>query len=274
MDYYKYEISSKVADPEILLGVLSHLPFDTFEEHRNTLCAYLPVELLTEEVEDELAYFKGAYSLTITRAMIPHQNWNALWESNFTPIRIDDFVLIRADFHPKETGFQHELIINPKMAFGTGHHDTTFLVIQAMRQYEFRDKKVLDYGCGTGILAILADKLGSSKIHAIDIEWTSFENTKENIKGNKATKIEVNQGSLDKCADSGFDIVLANINRNVIVHSFELLNQKMNAGGILITSGYYEHDIPIVEPEARKQGFYLTEVKRKNNWVCATFVKQ
>jgi len=271
MDYYKFEISSRVADSEALLGLLSHMAFDTFEEQGHILMAYLPIDNYNEEFEDDLAYYKNAYSLTITRTLIPHQNWNEVWEANFSPILIDDFCEIRADFHPLAKNMKHTITINPKMAFGTGHHETTYMMIQMMGKMQLEGKKTLDYGCGTGILAILAHKMGAKPIYAIDIEVASCENATENFESNTTPNIQLHLGTLDVITESTFDVVLANINRNVILDSFKKLNGIIAPEGYLLTSGYYDDDMDLVIAKAQSNGFSFIHKTERNKWVCVLF---
>ena len=197
-----------------------------------------------------------------------------LWESNFEPIQIDDFVAVRADFHPPtvdEKGnqsVQFDLVINPKMAFGTGHHETTYMMMQLMRDINFEGKKVLDYGCGTGILAILASKLKAEYLEAVDIEAASFENTVENCKINEVQNVKAFEGTLEVIDASDFDIILANINRNVILDSLFSLKNKLNTEGVLLISGFLKEDETVMKEAVIKNGFKIINTIQRGNWLC------
>ena len=236
MNYYVATITPNTYDierVEILTAILSELPFDTFEETETGLKAYMPEKEWTQSVENEVITLSEDFDFTFDKTFIPYQNWNAVWESNFQPIQVDDFVAVRADFHPNTEGVEFDLIVNPKMAFGTGHHETTFMMLQQMRSMDFKGKKVLDYGCGTGILAILASKLGAIDLEAVDIEPPSYENTIENCTINNVDNVKAICGVLDDVPSRNFDIILANINRNIIIDSLEDLKNRLNTEGSL-----------------------------------------
>ncbi|TXH22684.1 MAG: 50S ribosomal protein L11 methyltransferase [Chitinophagaceae bacterium] len=199
---------------------------------------------------------------------IPTTNWNALWESNFQPILIHDFAAVRAHFHEPIHSTKHEIIITPKMSFGTGHHATTYLMMEAMEQVDFKDKKVFDFGTGTGILAILAEKLGASNVLAIDIDTWCIENTIENIEQNNCSNIE------PKLSDQAeqhqlFDVILANINKNVLLATIPTLFYQLNPNGVILLSGLLENDIEDINNLIKntKKTSNITITKR-NGWVC------
>ena len=215
MQYTKVKIITD--QQEIVSAFLQDYPFESFEETEEGVNAYLPSKEMNKSIELGLNELKDRFHFTFSQEEIQPENWNALWESNFTPILVDDFCGIRADFHDPLTEVKHEIVINPRMAFGTGHHETTFMVMQAMRNLNFKNTKVLDYGCGTGILAILAAKLGSLEIVGVDIEAPAVENTIDNLHINQISGVKVLEGTLDQVKDGDYDIILANINRNVIL---------------------------------------------------------
>ena len=277
MNYYSFEITTPQYDEEkgdVITALLSDLPFDTFEDTGHCLKAYISEEQLTQDIENQLVELSKTLDFQFEKTFIPYQNWNVLWESNFEPIRIDDFVAVRADFHPPtvdENGNQtvlFDLVINPKMAFGTGHHETTYMMMQLMRDINFEGKKVLDYGCGTGILAILASKLRAEYIEAVDIEAASFENTIENCKINNVQNVKAFEGTLEVIEASDFDIILANINRNVILDSLFSLKNKLNTDGVLLISGFLKEDETVMQKAVLENGFKITNTIQRGNWLC------
>ncbi len=277
MNYYSFEITTPQYDEEkgnVITALLSDLPFDTFEDTGHCLKAYISEDDWTQDIENQLVELSATLDFQFEKTFIPYQNWNVLWESNFEPIRIDDFVAVRADFHPPtvdENGNQtvlFDLVINPKMAFGTGHHETTYMMMQLMRDINFEGKKVLDYGCGTGILAILASKLRAEYIEAVDIEAASFENTIENCKINNVQNVKAFEGTLEVIEASDFDIILANINRNVILDSLFSLKNKLNTDGVLLISGFLKEDETVMQKAVLENGFKITNTIQRGNWLC------
>ena len=273
MDYYKYELKCDRETIELLLAFLGEMPFDSFEEKDNGLDAYLDSSLDQSEIETQLQGLQQQLTFSFEKSLLENKNWNTLWESNFQSIRVGGFCGIRADFHPPFKEVEHEIIINPRMAFGTGHHETTFMVIEAMQELDFKGKKVLDYGCGTGILAILAAKLGAVVIDAVDIETASYENTLDNCRINASPFIQVKHGTLKDIEEEDYQIILANINRNVILATIGTLYNKLLKNGKLIVSGFIEKDELLLRETAQKHGFRLIYTKRKNNWICLVFKK-
>ncbi len=229
-------------EKDMLVARLSELDFDGFEEKDAELHAYVPIEHFQEKpVKD----FLDSSQLSFASSIMAKQNWNALWESNFEPVTIDDFCTIRADFHPVDSAVEHDVVITPKMSFGTGHHATTYLMIQEMRSIEFKEKEVADFGTGTGILAILAEKLGSTRVWAIDHDDFSIENALENVERNNSLSVTVEKAAVFSSNDQ-FDVILANINKNVIIDNLVGLVFGLKRGGKLLLSGLLkedEHDI-------------------------------
>lgn len=273
MDYYKYEINTSAQNAEILLAFLGELPFDSFEEKHYGLDAYLPAALAEKSLEERLAELQKTLSFSFQKKLLKAQNWNKLWESNFEPIVVDGFCAIRAAFHEPIPGTLYEIVITPKMAFGTGHHATTMMMLESMKNIDFQNKQVFDFGCGTGILAILASKLGARSVKALDIEQESYENAIENARENAVENIEVVHGTLEKIDSLEFDIILANINRNVILDSLGSLYEKLSENGKLIVSGFLKQDETILLKEASDSGFFHQTTLIKNNWLCCHFDK-
>jgi ribosomal protein L11 methyltransferase len=273
MNYIVYRLKAQADIAEILVAFLGEMPFDTFEESEEGVNAYIPEKEDSEDILQQLKDLQSRFAFEFIRAEIPHQNWNELWESNFESIQVGNFCGIRADFHPAFDQVTHELVINPKMAFGTGHHATTFMMIQLMEDMKWQDKKVFDYGTGTGILAILAAKLGANDIDAVDIEDLSYENTIENAQRNQVSGIEVYLGDLSVVTNQGYDIILANINRNVILESLSALYEKLKEGGEILFSGILAVDKALLLESAEKQGFTLQQSLQKGDWIALKMQK-
>jgi len=274
MDYYRFRFSLPTSvDSELLLALLSGLPFEAFEEKEGFLDAWLPASFLEPDLEDRLEKFRNQFHFKVKKTLIPAQNWNALWEANFQPILVDDFCGIRADFHAPLQNVEVEIVINPKMAFGTGHHETTFLVIQTMRHLSLKGSRLLDFGCGTGILSILAAKLGATKLDALDIEKAATENTAENCQLNQIDGVSIFHGTLEKIKTSDYDIILANINRNVILDALSSLYRMLKEGGILVVSGFILEDEALLKTKATEANFSIRNMTKKNNWLCLELKK-
>ena len=276
MNYYALTVTPNTYDierVEILTAILSELPFDTFEETETGLKAYMPEKEWTQSVENEVITLSEDFDFTFEKTFIPYQNWNAVWESNFQPIQVEGFVAVRADFHPNTEGVEFDLVVNPKMAFGTGHHETTFMMLQQMRSMDFKGKKVLDYGCGTGILAILASKLGAIDLEAVDIEPPSYENTLENCMINNVDNVKAICGVLDDVPSRNFDIILANINRNIIIDSLEDLKNRLNTEGSLLISGFLKIDENTILQATNYARFTHLKTMQRGNWLSMLLVK-
>lgn len=265
-----YHINS-ATDAEILIALLSAAGFDSFEEKAEMLDAYRLANDHASAVND-LDRIANDFPLTYRWETLPEVNWNAQWEANFKPIRIADKLGIRAQFHPPFQGVKQELIIDPKMAFGTGHHATTYMVSEAMFDFDLKDNSILDYGCGTGVLAILAKRLGAGFVWAVDIERPSYENTLENAELNGVSLDVVTHGTLeDVKVDRRFDVILANINRNVILDSLPSLYERLTPGGRLFVSGILKQDETLVENAASTAGFSPLRKTQREDWMAWVF---
>jgi ribosomal protein L11 methyltransferase len=254
---------------EQLIALLSLMSFDGFEETEQSLLAFVDEKSFKKvELDTILKPFDVPYTTTI----VPQQNWNALWESNFEPVVVDDFCAIRADFHPSFPHCSNEITITPKMSFGTGHHATTYQVISDMRGLDFKNKTVADFGTGTGILAILAEQLGASRIVAIDYDDWSIENTKENITRNGCNKIEIVQAD-NFSRDDTFDIILANINKNVILDNVAGLVDALSANGQLLLSGLLKSDESDVVTVFTENGLQWQHTHERNNWITIVLIR-
>lgn len=267
-----YKIFTFNQNNEVLLGMLSGLPFDSFEEFEDKLEAYLMNNELNDDLISNVDEISNMLEVEYSIRDIEHKNWNEEWESNFSPVEVEDFCRIRADFHERIDNFDYELTIHPKMAFGTGHHQTTHMMIRAMKDIDFAGKTVLDYGCGTGILAILAEKLGAIVCDAVDIELPSYENTIENASINECDHINAIHGILEDVPNQAYDIILANINRNILLNSVDGLVSRISSNGILLLSGLLSQDEEIIL-ECYNPSFKLIEKFQRDNWICLKMSK-
>jgi ribosomal protein L11 methyltransferase len=260
------EIIFSDIQPEQQALVIAHLAeagYDGFEEGETELKAYIPVEQFDSSLLRDLAF---KYQLTFKEKVIPEQNWNALWESNFQPVIVDDFAAIRASFHAPIPDVQYEIVITPKMSFGTGHHATTYMMIQQLRKIDIVDKTVFDFGTGTGILAILAEKMGAKKVVAIDNDDWSISNGRENLAANHCTRIELKKA--DAINDEPvFDVILANINKHIILANLEELISHTAKPGILVLSGLLDGDEVDILSIVKNETGSNYEKTLFNNWV-------
>lgn len=263
------------ASPEkqdLLIALLEAGGFEGFEqpgeaEASPELHAFIPEKDLDTGWLENLSLVH-AFQYQLDR--IPGQNWNAVWESGFQPVRVEDFAGIRADFHPPMAGVQHEIVITPKMSFGTGHHATTYMMVAAMQQIDFGDTKVFDFGTGTGILAILAEKMGALSVHAIDYDEWSIANAAENLERNQCRRIRLDQADL--VPESGdYDIILANINRNILLDNMSAMARCLDQAGILLLSGLLTEDETEMVQAAAACDLKLSGKLEKNNWICLRF---
>lgn len=252
---------------EILIAELSELQYEGFEEEDNQLKAFIPEISFDEK---RLKQLSQQFSLSYTATTLPDTNWNQVWESNFQPVTVDNFCAVRAEFHEPAKDVQYEIVITPKMSFGTGHHPTTYMMIQQMEGIDFKNKLVMDFGTGTGVLAILAEKLGAKSVLAIDNDDWCIKNAEENLLKNKAVAITLKKADT-AAADTSFDIILANITRNIILDNFSLFVSHLAKNGILLLSGLLIDDEQAILNEAIKNNFVLENKIERNNWICMKF---
>jgi ribosomal protein L11 methyltransferase len=265
MGYHKFIFETN--DTELLTGVLSQFDFEAFSEEDDLLAAWITEDADRDQLAENIGEMASQFYTNFRIEHIPDQNWNAAWESTFDPVAVDDFCYVRARFHNASDAYMHEIVIDPKQAFGTGHHETTYMMLEAMRNMRFEGKRVLDLGCGTGILAILAAKMGAQDITAIDIETESVENAKENLALN-GVDVNVMLGSTEVVEGQTFDIILANINRNAIMFLMEDIASLMSAGGSVVFSGFLEHNYDEVMEKADSLGLELMNRMQKGEWEC------
>lgn len=265
MNFIQLSIEASEKDQEILIGQLSLLPATGFEQTDTHLIAYFEEETFQSyEVYGILKKF--SYQIST----VEEQNWNALWEAAFQPVIVDDFCAVRAHFHQPVTTVQHEIIITPKMSFGTGHHATTFMMLQEMQHLDFSAKTVLDFGTGTGILAILAEKSGAAHIIAIDNDAWSFENVQENIQLNHCSRITPLLTAVIPASEP-YGIIVANITKNVLLEYIGILKTCLKPGGALLLSGLLKEDKEEMAAAAQNWGMKLVQEKERERWIALLF---
>lgn len=259
---------------ELLVGVLADVGFESFTENDNgTLSAFIQSSMFTQELasrfsSDEFAEFLDSYLIR----KIADENWNAVWESQYEPVRIDDRCMVRAPFHPKPDDVDFDIVIMPKMSFGTAHHETTKLMIQYLLSMDICGKSLLDMGSGTAVLAILARMKGALPVSAYDNDEWAYNNALENVQSNNFADIEVLLGDSTLLPGKQFDIILANINRNILLSDIPSYCRCLTKGGMLIMSGFYSQDLPLIEAKAIENGLKISSKQIENNWTAACFV--
>ena len=260
---------------DLLINALGEIGFDTFEEIENGFKAYIPADEFDEyKLQEALLPYKEMFSFEYVVNLIPQKNWNEVWESNFEPMQVKDQIWVRATFHPAKPHFPYEIVIDPKMAFGTGHHETTTMMMELMLSADLKDKNVLDMGCGTGILAILAAKMGAKTITAIDYDPLSYDSTIENSALNNISNIIPLCGSKEVIPNEQYDMILANINRNILLDQIRRYSEVLKPGGEIYFSGFYEAvDLDMIKAEAGKYGMQYANHLKMKEWVAARFTK-
>ena len=273
--YYQVNILCPEDIQENLIAELLTLEFESFWQDENNLSAYIDQEHFDENTLKKVLskHLDSSYK-KYDISVLEDKNWNEEWEKNFNPVEIDDQIIIRAEFHEVKKTFPFEIIINPKMSFGTGHHETTCLMLKNQLTMDHQNKSLLDVGTGTGILAIMAGKLGARKITVTDIDNWSINNCKENFLLNKCQDIDIKQGSIETLnIKDKYDIILANINRNILLHDIPYYAELLAPDGYLILSGFYDSDIVTITVLCERNGLNSKNCLMKNNWACLTFRK-
>lgn len=278
MDYIEIKVVFEKPDPwkEIFTMELANAGCDSFADGENdhTLLAYIPEDSFNEkEINELLAENHYEVKPTFSFSKIETHDWNAIWESEYAPVVIDNRCLIKAPFHQSIDGVEYEIVIEPKMSFGTAHHETTALMIKYLLDEEVEGKRVLDMGAGTGILAILAHQMGASKVVAIDNDEWAYRNNLENNQNNRIDDMTVILGDATSIPDEQYDIILANINRNILLRDLPIYNRFLKKGGLLFLSGFYqEPDLALIEQKCKEESLFLVNYQEKNSWVAAKFI--
>ena len=269
---FNFKISPLQPWNEILMAELIEIGFDSFTEEHDGILAYIQKETFKEEELKEVHLLQNPeIKISYTFQEMPNINWNEEWEKNFSPINVEDKVSIRAEFHGNQN-LPHEIIIQPKMSFGTGHHATTYLMIQQMLDMNFENKTVLDMGCGTSVLAIFAKQQGAGKTVAIDIDEWSVENSIENAARN-SVELEISQGTAENLGSENFDIILANINRNILISDIPTYVSVLNSGGQLLLSGLCFFDVDDILEVCTAQNLTLKKKLQREEWVSLLLEK-
>ncbi len=269
---YNFKIDPLQPATDILIAELGELGFESFVENETGLLAYILKSEWRDNVLDDLFVFQNPnFKISWTSKEIEQQNWNAEWEKNFHPIRVGDQCMVRAPFH-KAVEVDYDIVIEPKMSFGTGHHETTHMMLKHILHTDFEGKSVLDMGCGTGVLAILAKKRGAGDVEAIDIDEWCFLNTQENIERNECANIKAYQGDSGLLEGKQYNIILANINRNILLEDIPIYANCLKKGGALFLSGFYLEDLDAISSKCAAHGLEFEKNLEKNNWVAAKYV--
>lgn len=269
---YDFNVSPKEPATEMLIAQLGYVGFESFVEQDHGVTAYIQKQEWNSKILDDVFLLhSNEFNITFEHNEIVQTNWNEEWEKNFNPIQVDDLVSIRAPFHTNPS-LQFDIVIEPKMSFGTGHHETTHMMVQHLLALDLDTKKVLDMGCGTGILAIFAEMKGAKPIDAIDIDRWCYENSLENIQRNNCNHITVYEGDASLLKEK-YDVIIANINRNILLSDMKTYTDCLNENGVLLLSGFYKEDIVIIEDEVTKHGVTFETMIQRNNWVALKYVK-
>lgn len=276
MYYTRLQVICDSEYSEILMAEIAETGFDTFMENDKGFEAYAEQDKYDKqklyEVKDKYGQFTP---VVFYQDRIEKKNWNEEWEKNYEPIIVDNQCIIRADFHQPEKNYPYEIIITPKMSFGTGHHQTTYLMVKNQMDMDHKNKTTMDAGCGTAILAIMAAKLGAMKVEAFDIDEWSVINGQENVEVNKCNNINIRQGKIsDLTFDDNFDIILANINKNILLVEMAQYAAYLNPGGHLLLSGFYEKDIPDLMEEAQRYSLEFVRSDERENWAALLLKKK
>ena len=256
---------------DVLVALLGEIGYEGFLETENGLDAYISSEDYDESALKDMIGFLDNPEIRYSASLLPDTNWNNKWEENYPSVFVDNFCQIIPSFRSPEEDFKHTLIIDPKMSFGTGNHETTRLMISQMERLDFHGNQVLDMGCGTAVLAILARKMGAKQITAIDIDPWSFENASENLSLNKVDNIHVVLGDASHIPDTKYDVILANINRNILLSDMHEYVQHLSEGGVLLISGFYEQDKSVIDRLASSLNLSARRQTIDNKWMAISY---
>ncbi|MEJ6686845.1 MAG: 50S ribosomal protein L11 methyltransferase [Crocinitomicaceae bacterium] len=276
MIYYQFEIGLTPFEPwsEIFTAHLGEISFEGFYEKNNLLFAFIAKDnYLKEDFDRIVEVLKESVEVTVSFNEIPHQNWNAAWESNFDPVFIENELAIIAPFHALNEKFKRTIVIEPKMSFGTGHHQTTYLMCKAILETTLNEKKILDMGSGTGVLAILCEMRGASQVTAIDIEPWSVENCAKNASENNCNKIIFLLGDVELIQTQSFDFIFANINKNILLSHMAQYVKSLNQNGFLYLSGFFNSDAKDIRLAAESLGLTFVGKEERESWCMLVFKK-
>ncbi|WP_339651982.1 50S ribosomal protein L11 methyltransferase [uncultured Maribacter sp.] len=269
---YRFTVEPKEPASDILIAELGEAGFESFVEEEDEVLAYIQKADWSEDILENLEILQNPrYKFIYNYKEIEQENWNATWEQNFKPIIVDDVCMIRAPFH-EPIGVEYDIIIEPKMSFGTGHHETTHMMLQHILQLNVKNKTVLDMGSGTGVLAILTAMRGATDVDAIDIDNWCFLNAQENVIRNNMDFISVYEGDVALLKDRKYDIIIANINRNILLEDLPAYVKSLNEKGILLLSGFYIEDLEIITQKCVELELKFEKNLERNNWVAAKYV--
>jgi len=270
---YEFSVTPKNPATEILIAELGHVGFESFVENDTGVTAYIQKQEWNSNILDDLYILGSAeFKIKYSHYEVIQTNWNKEWEKNFNPIQVDGQVSVRAPFH-ENPSLKFDIVIEPKMSFGTGHHETTHMMIQHLLALDLENKKVLDMGCGTGILAIFAEMKGAQPTDAIDIDSWCYQNSIENVQRNGCKHITVLEGDSSLLKGKKYDIIIANINRNILLSDMKIYTDCLHQEGILLLSGFYKDDIAIIESEVVKHGLVFDKMIQRNSWVALKYLK-
>ena len=269
---FHFTVEPKELGSEILIAELGELPFESFMDTDFGIVAYIQKQFHFDTILNDLYILQSPeFTISYTVEEIDQVNWNEEWEKNFEPIDVDGNCHVRAPFHPK-TNAEFDIVIEPKMSFGTGHHETTHMMIQHLLEINVTEMKTLDMGCGTAILAILAEMKGAQPIDAIDIDNWCYLNSIENAERNHCQHISVYEGDASMLKDKKYDLIIANINRNILLNDMQTYVDCLNPKGTLLLSGFYEEDIPFIDASCADKGLTYVKKFQRNNWVALKYV--
>ena len=270
---YEFSVTPKNPATEILIAELGHVGFESFVENDNGVTAYIQKQEWNSNILDDLYILGSAeFKIKFSYHEVIQTNWNKEWEKNFNPIQVDGLVSVRAPFH-ENPSLKFDIVIEPKMSFGTGHHETTHMMIQHLLALDLENKKVLDMGCGTGILAIFAEMKGAQPTDAIDIDSWCYQNSIENVQRNGCKHVTVLEGDSSLLKGKKYDVIIANINRNILLSDMKIYTDCLHQEGILLLSGFYKDDIAIIESEVVKHGLVFDKMIQRNSWVALKYLK-
>ena len=270
---YEFSVTPKNPATEILIAELGHVGFESFVENDNGVTAYIQKQEWNSNILDDLYILGSAeFKIKFSYHEVIQTNWNKEWEKNFNPIQVDGQVSVRAPFH-ENPSLKYDIVIEPKMSFGTGHHETTHMMIQHLLALDLENKKVLDMGCGTGILAIFSEMKGAQPTEAIDIDSWCYQNSIENVQRNGCKHITVLEGDSSLLKGEKYDVIIANINRNILLSDMKIYTDCLHQEGILLLSGFYKDDIAIIESEVVKHGLVFDKMIQRNSWVALKYLK-